>query len=443
MNLFICLRQIITWQRPLNLNSSSDPSATETAITRRRAYTVLGVLMLIYISSFVDRQIVAVLAVQIRDELGLSNLQSGLLYGTAFSFIYAFAGLPMGRIADLHNRKWLIISGLLCWSAATVASGYAQSFTVLIIARLAVGVSQAMLSPAVYSLLADYFAPQRRGTVYSLYASSIFVGVALSFLIGGAISQAYDWRAAMIAVGLPGFAIALAALFLIKEVTGSRSKNQEASTGRTALGVLKYMLNKPTVRYHLLGFSFLAFLGYTILAFMSTVLADMFGRSDLIPHFGWFMLGTGVSVTLSGRIADYLARYSPKYRFVMGFVAALGGIPLYLIGLLWVDHGLAALLLIGTAVIFSSSYNGVAAALLQYLVKSDMRALAGGLYLFVISVVGFGIGPPLTGWLMDAVFNGPGGPGKALVVVIIGCAIGAVLSFIKAIQHYPADAEVE
>lgn len=400
--------------------------------------------MLTYISSFIDRQIVAVLAVQIREELGLSNLQSGLLYGSAFSFVYAFAGLPMGRLADLYNRKRLIIGGLICWSAATVAGGYAQSFTALILARLAVGLSQAMLSPAVYSLLADYFEPKQRGTVYSLYASSIFVGVALSFLVGGAIGQAYDWRTSMIAVGLPGFAIAIPGLFLIKEINRKSYKNRSRDQAeRSAIEVLVYMLKKPTVRYHLLGFSFLAFLGYTILAFISTVLADVFGRSDLIPHFGWFMLGTGLSVTLSGRIADYLARYNPKYRFVMGMVAALGGIPLYLIGMLWVQSGLAALLLIGSAVIFSSSYNGVAAALLQYLVKPDMRALAGGLYLFVISIVGFGIGPPFTGWLMDAVFTGPDGPGRALIVVIIGCAIGAIGSFIKAIQHYPNDAEIE
>ena len=161
-------------------------------------------LTLIYIISFVDRQIIAVLGVQIRDALSLSNLQLGLLYGPAFSFVYAFSGIPMGRLADRISRKGMICTGLFVWSAMTVVSGFANTFLILIIARLFVGVSQSMLSPAVYSYLADAFAPEKRATVFSVYASGIFIGIGLSFLVGGSVSLQYDWSTALIVVGLPG-----------------------------------------------------------------------------------------------------------------------------------------------------------------------------------------------------------------------------------------------
>ena len=412
------------------------------------AYLVLAILMLAYISSFVDRQIVAVLAVQIKKELALSNFQSGLLYGTAFSFIYAFAGIFMGRMADLYHRKRLILWGLVCWSGATIASGWAGSFLFLVGMRMVVGLSQSMLSPAVYSLLADYFPPSRRATVYSLYASSIFVGVALSFLVGGSVAQTYDWRTAMIAVGAPGLAIALLGQLIIKEVSRGRfqkmttgSKNAISREPENMWAVLRYMLRKKTIRWHLAGFSFLAFLGYTILAFISTVLVETYQRPELVTHYGWFLLGTGVTVTLSGKLADVIARKSgnPARRFVMGIVAALGGLPFYWMGLLS-DGGFQALIWCGVAVMFSSSYNGVAAALLQYLVTSKMRAMAGGLYLFVISVVGFGIGPPATGWLMDHVFTGEYGPGKSLLLVITLCGLAATACFLAAMRTYADDA---
>jgi MFS family permease len=127
---------------------------------------------------------------------------------------------------------------------------------------------------------------------------------------------------------------------------------------------------------------------------------------------------------------------------VLGIVAALGCLPLYYFGL-FAESAMTALFLIGVANIVSSSYNGIAAAILQYLVKPNMRALASGLYLFVISVVGFGIGPPLTGWLMDTVFTGEYGAAKALMLVFSCCGVLATGFFWMAMQHYSQDEEVE
>lgn len=413
-------------------------------VSSRYAWFVLGLLTLIYISSFVDRQIIAVLAPAIQQELSLSNFQVGLLYGTAFSFIYALCGIPMGRLADLYSRKLMIVVGLIIWSLMTALSGFAGSLTFLIIARFFVGISESALSPAVYSLLSDYFHPRQRGTVFSIYASGIFVGVGIAFLAGGNIAQAYDWRIAMVAVGLPGLLIAIIAFWLIRDLPrGVSQSSARYDTKASFIDVISYIIKKKTVVLHFVGFSFLAFTGYTVLGFIGIVLTDIHDAASLIPAYGWFMFATGLSVMASGRAADWLAaRFGDSRRFILGIVAALGCLPLYYLGL-FAESGTTALILIGLANVISSSYNGISAAILQCLVKPNMRALASGLYLFIISVIGFGIGPPLTGWLMDHIFTGSYGPAKALMLVITCCGIVGSICFIVAMKTYDEDAEIE
>ena len=408
------------------------------------AWVVLGLVTLIYISSFVDRQIIAVLATQIQAEMDMDNLQVGLLYGTAFSLIYAVCGIPMGRLADLYSRKAMIVAGLAIWSLMTYLSGFATSLTFLITARMFVGVSESALSPAVYSLLSDYFRPEQRATVFSIYASGIFIGIGVAFIGGGTVAQLYDWRTALMVVGAPGLLLAVVAWFLIKELPrGITQQKARYDIDMSMTEVLRYVLRKKTVLFHFLGFSFLALTGYTVLGFVGTVLKEVHGAQNLLPYYGWFMLATGLSVVLSGKAADLLAnRWGPSKRFVMGMVAGLACLPLYYFGL-FSGTGWTALILVGSANVISSSYNGVAAALIQYLVKPNMRALAGGLYLFVISVIGFGVGPPLTGWLMDAVFTGAYGPAKALMLVISCCGILGSICFLLAMRYYDIDAEVE
>lgn len=403
-------------------------------------YGIVLLLMLIYINSFFTRQIIAVLGVDIRDAFALGNFQIGLLYGTAFSVIYAFAGIPMGRLADKTSRKWMIIAGLFVWSLMTLLSGFATSFLFLIIARLIVGLSQAMLSPAVYSYLADLFPPEKRATVFSVYAGGIFIGVGLSFLAGGTIAQSYDWQTALIWAGIPGLLLVPAAAWLIREP--ARIMPERSGFSDNMFSELSIILRKPAVRYHLVGFAALACTGYTILAFAGTILNDVFGRGDLTPVYGWFIIFVSVTVFLSGKVADYMAVKNPAKRFYSGFIAAIGGLPFYAIGL-FSSNAELALWMMGIGVLISSSYNGVAAALIQYFVYNHQRALAGGLYLFVISIAGFGLGPPLSGWLMDTVFTGTYAASKAVFSVMVVCSTVAVISFTLAMKHYHADAVPE
>lgn len=402
---------------------------------KKAAYIALILLTLIYLNSFFTRQIVAVVGVDIRDAFQLGNLQIGFLYGTAFSVIYAIAGIPMGRLADRISRRWMIAAGLLTWSLMTVLSGIATSFMFLIVARLFVGISQSMLSPAVYSLLAEMFSPKKRATIFSFYASGIFFGIGLSFLAGGTIALQFDWQTAMIAVGIPGLFLVPVVFWLIKEP--ERTIIRHSPKNDLLHDVLK-LLRKKTVQYHLIGFSLLACTGYTVLGFAGTVFNDVFSRPDLTPQYGWFLFGVAGTVILAGKTADKLAEKAPERRFWIGIVAGLGGIPFYAAGLFNSDPTWAFILM-GTGVLISSSYNGVAAALMQYFVPDENRALAGGLYLFVISIAGFGLGPPLAGWLMDDVFTGLYGPSKAVFLVMVICGFGSAMSFLQAMKSYSQD----
>ncbi|WP_444739426.1 spinster family MFS transporter [Niveispirillum sp.] len=187
-------------------------------------YYALGVLLLVYIFNFVDRQILAVLAEDIKADLGVSDAQLGFLYGTAFAVFYATFGVAFGRLADTWNRTKLITLGLGFWSLMTTASGLARGFLPLAACRFGVGVGEASASPAAFSLLYDYFPPRLRTTALGIYSSGISIGSGLGLFLGGLILKAWadhfpdpalaplglrGWQAAFIAVGVPGIVMAL------------------------------------------------------------------------------------------------------------------------------------------------------------------------------------------------------------------------------------------
>ena len=184
----------------------------------------LGILMVVYVFNFVDRQILSILAPDIKADLGISDAQLGYLYGTSFAIFYSLFGIPLGRLADSWTRKKLISIGLALWSAMTALSGFSRGFAPLATFRVGVGIGEAAASPAAYSLLADYFPPRLRATALGVYASGASIGVGLGVFIGGAILDTWNgwfpdtslaplglkgWQAAFLAVGLPGLVMAL------------------------------------------------------------------------------------------------------------------------------------------------------------------------------------------------------------------------------------------
>jgi MFS family permease len=208
----------------------------------RYGWYALLVLVLVYVVNFIDRQIISILAQDIKADLHLDDAQIGFLYGTAFAVFYALFGIPLGRLADSWYRGRLIAIGLGLWSTMTALSAFATSFGMLATARIGVGIGEASASPAAYSMISDHFPRQNRATALSIYSAGLYIGGALSLPLGGLVSSRWKaawphaadaplglagWQAAFLAVGIPGLLLALWVLTL-------REPRRGASEGLSA-----------------------------------------------------------------------------------------------------------------------------------------------------------------------------------------------------------------
>src|SRR5918997_6587944 len=180
---------------------------------KQAAWYALWVLFLINPLNFFDRQIIGAVGEPIRREFGLNDSALGAL-NTAFTLLYAFVGLPLGRLADRYGRKWILSSGVFVWSLMTVASGFARNFWQLFVFRLGVGVGEASCAPAATSLIGDLFPARGRAKALSVFMLGLPVGIALSFAVSGTVARSYGWRTAFYVAGLPGLLCAVAALFI-------------------------------------------------------------------------------------------------------------------------------------------------------------------------------------------------------------------------------------
>src|SRR5580692_8445229 len=206
-------------------------TADATAHSLRYAWYVVGVLTLLYAFSFIDRQIFSLLVGPLRRDLRIGDAKMSLLIGFSFALFYTFFGIPLGRLADIYSRRLIIATGLVLWSGFTASCGLAQTFETMLLLRMGVGVGEAALSPAAYSLITDYFPRERLATALSVYSMGIYVGSGMAYLLGGLVvayasTQAmwtipllgavHPWQIIFFLVGLPGIAIA-PLLFTVKE----------------------------------------------------------------------------------------------------------------------------------------------------------------------------------------------------------------------------------
>jgi MFS family permease len=170
----------------------------------RRAWYALGALTLVYVFSFLDRQILNLLVVPIKADLQISDTQVSLLIGLTFAVFYTVFGIPLGRLVDAHNRRGLVASGFVLWSAFTAGCGFVSSFPQLLTMRMGVGVGEASLSPSAYSLITDYFPPKRRGIAQGVYNMGIYAGSGLALVVGGVViagvSQHPLWEVPLVGV---------------------------------------------------------------------------------------------------------------------------------------------------------------------------------------------------------------------------------------------------
>ncbi len=387
----------------------------------RYAWYVVGVLTLAYVCSFVDRQILTLLVAPIRKDLGISDTQMGLLMGFSFAVFYTLFGLPVGRLVDSRKRRTIIAVGMALWSAMTAACGLARTYVQLLVVRMGVGVGEATLSPSAYSLLADYFPPERRTTAMSVYSMAIYLGSGLASVLGGLVvrfatttatvvlpglGSLRPWQFVFFLVGLPGVFLALL-MFTVREPA-----RQETGTNGPQVPLrvaLRYIgRNARTFLHHNLGFALLSFSGYGAAGWVPTMFIRRFGWSnaDIGVSYGVIVgiFGT-LGILTGGWVGDRL-RHRGKVdgNMWVGIVAAIGWLPFGLSSMLAANGNLAFWLLIPT-VFFQAMPWGAAPAAIAEIMPNSLRGLASAIYLFTINLIGIGLGPTAVGWFTDHVLH--------------------------------------
>jgi MFS family permease len=409
------------------------------------AYYVLGVLFVVYIFNFIDRQILAILLQPIKDDLKISDTALGFLTGFAFALFYTVAGLPLARIADRWVRRSLIAISLATWSVMTAASGLARGFTDLAFARIGVGIGEAGATPPAHSLIADYFPPEKRATAFAVYASGIYVGVGLGFWIGGWINDAYGWRMAFFVVGLPGILMALIVRFTVREPPRGLSDHAAGKTQEyTIREVWRFFSTLPAARNVSLAGGFHAFVGYGLGAWLPAFFIRVHSMTpgSLGRWLSWITaLGGIIGAFAGGWIADRWVRGNPRARPYVGLIGVLLSIPPLFFTLLLADTEIALWALLPYN-IATTLWLGPTIAVIQDLVPPSMRATASAVFLFVVTIIGLGAGPQVIGILNDLIGT-PDAIRYSLLSVAIIMNIIAAWFFWKTATTLAQDLEVK
>jgi MFS family permease len=426
-----------------------------------RAWYVVFALTAIYMLSFMDRQILSLLVTPMKRDLGISDTRVGLLGGLAFGLFYTLVSLPLGRIADTRNRRNLIAIGVLLWSVFTSACSLARSFWTLFLARMGVGVGEASLSPAAYSLIADYFPREQLGVAISVYYMGIYFGTSLSLLVTGLIVDAVahtpfitvpllgamqSWRITFLIVGLPGVLFALLAYTFREPPRRDVLRTRDGQAKEVSFGVA---LNEMKRRWKpLIGISigaiFQAVPTYALIfwtpTFFQRVHAWTPGQSGrglafLLMTFGCLGMYTG------GRLSDYLQKDGIREGPLrVGVVCAVGTLLLLPLAFL-LKQAEATQFLMGPGIFFLSLPMGTSPAALQPIFPNQVRGQVSALFLFFLNLGGLGLGPLMPGFLNDHLFHNGQMIGSSLAITIGSAAVLMLIAFRATYRSYRTEYE--
>jgi len=367
-----------------------------------RAY-VLGVLVVLYTSNFIDRTILGTLGQPIKEDLRLSDAQLGVLGGLAFAILYSTLGLPIARLAERTKRVTVIAGALAVWSGMTALCAVAGNFWQLMAARIGVGIGEAGCIPPANSLLADYFPPEKRATAAGIFSLGIPLGALAGALIGGAAAQAWGWRAAFLLVGLPGLALALLVKATIREPVRGQFDPPGEETAPAFSEVVRTLVRKKSFVHLAAGSAIASIAGYGISTFAVPFLMRGYSLSLLQASLVFGLIGAAaaaVGVGAGGFIADRAGRKDRRLYLAIPAVGFFLAAPLYMAAFL--QQSLAALgALIVAPAILQYLYMGPVFATTANLVGPRSRATAAAILTMVINLIGLGLGPTLIGWASD------------------------------------------
>lgn len=373
-------------------------------VSSRYRVFVMGMLVLVYTFNFIDRQIIGILAVPIKADLGLSDTQLGLMGGLAFALFYTTLGIPIALLADRMNRTWILSISLALWSLMTAVCGTVNSFWQLFLARLGVGVGEAGGVAPAYSVICDYFPGPQRARALSAYSFGIPIGSALGIIFGGLIATKVDWRYAFFVVGIAG--VVLAPIF---KLTVKEPPRGQFDTGISAAPIpfgqtFATLLQKPSFWLMAVGAAFSSMMGYGLFFWLPSFFVRSFGMPllDASLFYGSILLLGGLAgIWLGGVLADRLgAAHRSAYALVPACAFVLTA-PFYLTAVLSTNLWLTFfLMMVPTAL--GLAWLGPILAAIQHVVVPGMRATASAVFLLVINLIGLGVGTTALGWLSDS-----------------------------------------
>ncbi|PZU56846.1 MAG: MFS transporter [Sphingobium sp.] len=406
---------------------------------------MLFILAVIYCLNYMDRQILGILSLPIKDELKLTDTELGLMGGLAFAIFYSVLGIPIARIADRINRVWVISVAVSIWSIFTAICGMAGSFTQLFLARLGVGIGEAGGVAPTYSIVSDYFPPKERARAMAVLTLGLPIGSALGLFVGGVIAANYGWRTAFFVLGFGGLLIVPVALLAIKEPRRGRLDPAPLPTAQplpadsampSFLDVLRHVGRKPSFWLFSLGAATASMLSYGLGFWLPSFVHRSQGLSlsDTSRYLAIVTFVGGVTGTLlGGWLSDKLGeKRKSAYGWVPGFAFCIG-LPFLMAAVLAKETAwLLALLVVPQAM--GLVWTGPTIAAIQHLAPAQMRTTASAIFLFICNFIGLGIGTVSFGYLSDRL-NGQYGD-DALRYAIIIC--GLVLYPLTAILYFAA-----
>jgi predicted MFS family arabinose efflux permease len=376
-----------------------------TGFTRRYRAWLLLVLLLTNVLNFSDRQGIGVLAQAIKQDLGLTDTQMGLVQGLAFAIFYSLLALPLARLSEHRNRTRIIAAALAVFGVMVTLCSRAQSFTQLLLCRIGVAIGDAGMPPPASSLVGDHYPVGRRASALSIIWLGAPAGVVLGATLAGLLAETHGWRASFMVLGAPALVVAALALFTLREPARGLSDppGQLRETPPPMTTVMSFLLGKPSVRHILAGAALAAismngigqFLGQFLIRNYSLTLAEAGRYLGLLGGVG---MASGLAI--GGFGMDWAGRFDKRW-YAWGPAAGLAlATPAFVVGFQQATVLAAvALLLAGHVALFLYWTPTIATA--QNMVSANMRASAYFLCSLVLSLVGVGLGPTIAGYLSD------------------------------------------
>jgi MFS family permease len=411
-----------------------------------RAWWAVGVFCIAAILSYSDRQILSLLVDPIRADLHITDVQLGLLQGAAFALIYAVAGVALGRAADVLPRRLVIVAGIVVWSLATVACGYATSFSELFAARAAVGIGEAALAPAAMSIITDSFRAERRGTATGAFLMGMIIGGGVALALGGFILQAAEagalrglpiigelapWRAGLVILGLLGAPVALLAATVPEPRRRHLTGDGPVQTVSLRDAAKRLAALRPVLLplYAAMGLASLC--DFAILNWIPTLLSRRFGVgvAEIGGALGAAVIVGGVLGSFgAGIVADRMVRRggaSSRLRLAVGTMVV--GVLATLVAFApapWVVFALG-----GIWIFASTTGQAVGITVLQEMAPADARGLSVSICSLINIGLGLALGAALPALVLERVLHDPTAVGAAISIVAFPCAVLATVLY--------------